>query len=589
MGDLPMELLMGLKKYLFFIILSFALVCNAQDKSKINDDNKVIAKIGKDYIITLKELKKYAADWHYFNRFSVKSEAYKNAFKALIINQLKIFNFFDRRLNEDQNLMQRIRRQINNELINSYFDKGFVKKYDNEKMAAEAYKEMDKEIIINEIILPLPANSTKEKLDSLKTIASNIENGINKNININELINLYSLKDFKLNNPKTITWSESMLDPVANVIFKLPKGFTRVIESLDGFHIVKVLEIKKIKLEPFENMQDEIVSTLQKAYYQVINKEYDDFRHGLIIKSSIKWNQSGLDQIVKWSSDNATFYGGVYKDTMQNAILKGNNFEILSCNLGKVDLKEYLRLLEEVVILYSNTILNSRSVKDFILEAVYNNCIVKAAQKMGLETYLVNPYTENSVIKDRLIYLYNQAVIEASIPDATTKALQNFYKHQKDSIFYQLKKINIYARIYSDSAEAAADIKEINNGTPFEKVKNAWWDKAFIRERDGSLKSYKLNEPPYLAKAAFKLGLNDVAGPIEYYDSTKGQQFAVIKCIYTQPEKQLTYNDVKGKKIQEEFKNYYRQKISDEVDAKLLKKYRIEIFDNEFSGVFKSN
>ena len=143
--------------------------------------------------------------------------------------------------------------------------------------------------------------------------------------------------------------------------------------------------------------------------------------------------------------------------------------------------------------------------------------------------------------------------------------------------------------IYSDSAEAVADIKEINSGTPFEKVKNAWWNKAFIRERDGSLKSYKLNEPPYLAKAAFKLGLNDVAGPIEYYDSTKGQQFAVIKCIYIQPEKQLTYDDVKGKRIQEEFKNYYRQKISDEVDAQLKKKYSVEIFDNQFSGVFQSN
>ena len=153
-----------------------------------------------------------------------------------------------------------------------------------------------------------------------------------------------------------MTWSETMIDPVANVIFRLQKGFTRVIESADGFHIVKVLDIKKIKLEPFEKMKDKIVSQLKKGYYEAYNNAYDDFRRGLVDKSSTKWNQSGLDQLMKWSSENETFYGGAYKDTIDNAIRNGNNFEILSYNNGKVDLKEYLRLLEEVVILNPNTV-----------------------------------------------------------------------------------------------------------------------------------------------------------------------------------------------------------------------------------------
>ena len=146
----------------------------------------------------------------------------------------------------------------------------------------------------------------------------------------------------------------------------------------------------------------------------------------------------------------------------------------------------------------------------------------------------------------------------------------------------------IYARVYSDSAKAAADINEIKKGTPFEKVKDAWLIKMFIRERDGSLKAYRTAGGDYLAKAAFKLSLNECAGPIEYNDSTKGKQFAVIKCFKIQPEKQLTYDDVKGKRIEEEFKNYYREKISDEVDAKLKKKYKVEIFENVLSEAIAS-
>ena len=186
-------------------------------------------------------------------------------------------------------------------------------------------------------------------------------------------------------------------------------------------------------------------------------------------------------------------------------------------------------------------------------------------------------------MKDKLVYLYNKAVIDGSIPKATPEALHKFYEAQKDSIFYQLKIVYIYARIYSDSVKAAADINKIKKGTPFEKVKDSWYVKEYIRERNGSLKAYRTAGGDYLAKAAFALKLNQCAGPIEYNDSTKGKQFAVIKCFKIIPEKQLTYDDVKGKRIEEEFNNYYRKKISDEVNAKLMEKYGVKIFQNALS------
>lgn len=575
-------------KYLFFIILFFAFVGRAQEKPNIIDDNKVVAKIDKDYLVTLKDLRQYIVDWKYQYRFRTKSDIYGNALKGLISDRLRVFDFFDRRLNENQDLMEEIRRIINNELMDAFFDKSFVEKYANEKTAAEAYKEMDKEIICSDLTLPIPEKLTKESIDSLKTVALKIETGLSKNYNIDSIIKLYSLKSFKLNAKRKVTWSESMIDPVANVIFRLQNGFTRVVESRDGFHIVKVLEIKKIKLKPFEEMRDQIISQLQKGYYEAYNNAYDEFRQGLVEKSSIKWNQSGLDQIVKWSSEDAHFYAGAYKDTIQNAISNGNNFEILSYNNGKVDLKEYLRLLEEVVILYPDISLGPINVKEFILNAVYDNNVVMAAKKLGLENKLINPYTQDPVIADRLLYLYNQAVIEGSIPKETPEALHRFYEDHKDSIFYQLKVVYICARIYSDSAKAAADINEIKKGTPFEKVSDAWLYKEYVRERDGSLRTYRTSGGDYLAKAAFNLSLNESAGPIEYYDSTKGKQFAVIKCVKIIPEKQLTYDDVKGKRIDDEFKNYYRQKIADEVDTRLKKKYGVEIFKNVLSEAIAS-
>jgi len=581
---------MNLNKYLtlLFIILFLALGGCAKEKSNINENDEVVARVGKDYEITLKDLNKYVTDEHFVRRFRIKPVAYEKALNMLIIKRLKILDFFDRKLNEDKDLMKKISRYINYELINTYFNKKFIEKYANEKNAAKAYKEMGKEIIYDEAILPIPKNSTEKMLDSLKTVALNIEDGFSKGYDIKELVKLDSLKNVIINNQKSMRWLQSIMDPVGNVVFRLKKGFTRVITSYDGFHIVKVLDIKKIKLEPFEKMKDKIISQLQKGYYNASNNAFDNFRNGLIDKSSIKWNQSGLDQIIKWSSEDAHFYGGAYKDTIENAIRNGNNFEILSYNNGNVDLKEYLRLLEEIIIPNRNTILNSGNVKEFILNAVYDDDVVKAAKKIGLEKELVNPDTKDPIIANNLVYLYNQAVIDGSIPEATPEALHKFYEDHRDSIFYQLKVVYIYARIYSDSTKAAADINEIKKGTPFEKVKDSWLIKEYIRERDGSLKAYKTAGGDYLAKAAFALKLNECAGPIEYDDSTKGKQFAVIKCFKIQPEKQLTYDDVKGKRIEEEYKNYYRQKISAEVDTTLKKKYGVKIFENVLSKAIAS-
>jgi hypothetical protein len=240
------------------------------------------------------------------------------------------------------------------------------------------------------------------------------------------------------------------------------------------------------------------------------------------------------------------------------------------------------------MVFYPNTYLNSKNVKEFILDGVYDNSVIMAAIKNGLDKKLISPYTHNRVIVERLCYVFNQAVIEASIPQATPEALSRFYEDHKDPIFYQLKKVYIYARVYSDSAKAAADINEIKKGTPFEKVSNAWLVKMFIRERDGSLKAYRTAGGDYLAKAAFALDLNESAGPVEYEDSTESKQFAVLKCFKIEPEKQLTYDDVKGERIEEEFKNYYRQKLSDDVVAKLKEKYRVEIFENVLSGEIAS-
>lgn len=573
-------------KLLKFILILYTctLTLNYADNDVIqNSNDTIIAKIGHDYIVTFKDLSQYVNDWQYNLKYRNRNKyvAYKVALDALIKNQMKRFDFFERRLNENKDLMKSMNRIINEELSVEYFEKLFNSKYVNEKKARDAYKMMGKEVIYYQIVLPLHGDENKGTLDSLKTIALKIQNDIRKAKDVEQFVKKYSSKNIIDDNPKKIAWEQSITDPVGNVVFNLKKGFTRIIVSLDGYYIVKVTDIKKNSLEPYEKMKNDIMSKLRNIYFPIFEDEFDKKKNEFVDESTIKWNDEGLTKIAEWSNI-PRFYLDVYEDTIQNVLKKGGNFEILSYNKGLVDLKEYLHLLDEVEIMNPNGKIDNEIVKKFILELVRTDNIIKEAKEVINEKDIFNPYTKNDVLKHRIALQYNRELIENQIPEATKAALHKFYEEQRDSIFYQLKVVYIHARIYTDSLKAADEIKEIKKGIPFEKISNSWLNKSFVREKDGKLNSYFSTEPPYLAEAAFKLELNDVAGPIEYSDTSKVKNYAVIKCVNILPEKQLTYEDVKNK-IKEKFINYYRSKISDEVDLRLKKKYHVEIFENTLS------
>jgi hypothetical protein len=565
-----------IKKYLPIILILLVNICYANDKVRSEEKDSVIAKIGKDYRITFNDLSKYVVQWQYNLKYRNKDLAYKIALDSLIKNQLKRFDFFERGLEKNEDLIKSIRRTINEELTVNYYDKNYVEKYANYNSASEAYKVMDKEVVYYQIVLPTHGAEKKEKLDSLQSIAMKIQTELNKAKNVIGIIKKYSDKNTNTDNPKIVKWEQSLSDPIGNVVYNLRKGFTRVIHTSDGFYIVKISDIKRISLEPYEKIKNDIVAKLKDGYIDLYHKDYETFKNGSVDESTLKWNDKVLEKIAAWSNL-PRFYYGEYRDTLQNILKSGINYEILSYNNGTVDLKEFLRLLEEVVIMNAGEKINVANVKSFILEALRSDYVIKKAKELDIEKNIFNPYTKNSVLKQMIAILYNKVVVEDNIPAATEDALHKFYTEQKDSIFYQLKKINIYARIYSDSTKAANEIKAINAGTPFEKISNSWFNKSFIRERNGKLKSYFSQEPPYLAEAAFKLGLNEVAGPIGYYDTENGKQYAVIKCDEVRPEKQLSYDEVK-KTIKEKFINYYRQKLSEKVEKDLRNKYQVEIY-----------
>lgn len=558
--------------YLIIIILNG---CKSDKLPESESQSNIVATYSDNYTVTSSELEKYVKDWLYYKKFVKKSDVYRNALNDLLINQFKRMDFFAKGLDKDENLIQSINRIINEELVIEYFEKEYIDKYANAEIAKKIYMIMDKQVIAQQIVMYKPKDASPAQIDSIRQKAMDIKAEIDGGKNFDSLVIRYSQDKESLKNNgymPPVDWKQSILNSVGNVIFSLNKNDVRVLNDYNAFRIVKIAEINKVHVEPFDKNKNEIISFLKNAYNDVGMDEYEKDKKELIDENSLNWNENALKQIAKWS-DEPNFYRDKYEETFKNALANNDNKTILVYSKGKVDYTEYLRLLNNILILpFSKSDFTEDDIKNFILEAIRTEQIVKKANSLDLKKEIFNPYTNNPALKHQLVYLYNQAEIEAKIPQATDEALHQFFKENESTLYYQLEKRTLFVMVFPDKGEAENASEKIKQGIPFEKVKGRYLVKIYIKDRDGEIKSFRDEEKPIFGKVAFKMKESEVLDPIQFENDNHQTEYAIIKCYQIRPEKQLTFNDVKNS-IAEDFKNYYREEIKNDVEKSLKNKY----------------
>jgi parvulin-like peptidyl-prolyl isomerase len=540
-------------------------------------DRDVIAEIENIYQITFPEVREYTVNNYLDQIHPDQIKAHKMALNQMIVNQLKLLDFFEKKLHENDQIMQSIRRIVNEEITIRYFETEILGKYVNEKTIADEYDQMKREVVYKQIVLQKPDVSDTEVLENLRRMVEKIASDIEGGEDFGTLALRYSHDAESANKNgymPPLIWNR-LRNPIQQLIFQLNAGDIRSFETRNAFYIVQVDRINPISVEPFEDIKDEITKTMRQRYFQQSLDEFEFEKSSSIDEQSLEWNNAGLAQIVEWSNQQ-NFYELHYADTLRRAIDEGRNFTIVSYRNGSLDLKEFHRLLDDISIPGGGGNLEVDHIKDFILEALRTDVIVKRAYKLDLEKDILHPYTTNAVLRNRIVRLYNEHIIDASIPEPTDASLRRFYEEQQDSLFYQLAVVNTFVLLYSDPDKANEQWQRIEEGSAFEDLASGWLVKSFVRDRNGNIDSHFSTEEPFLGEAAFELEIDEVRGPIEYYDPEKGMQYAIIKCAAHRPEKQLSYEEVEHR-IEQEFRKYHRQKYEKLVREQLWNKYNVSI------------
>ena len=566
-------------RVLFLLLTTTALLLDCEPLRCQKQD--IVARIADKYTITFPELREYTRDYQYFYRFNRNVVvAIDTALSDMVINRMKIIDFFNRGLDKKRELLEgRILRALNEELVIDYQNREFHGKHVTDDAVQDVYRQMGKEVIYRQIVLLKPKNASAETLDSLKSLAKRITMRIGGGADFSALAKQYS-QDVKTSNQgglmPPLNWKMSLSSPVYDAIFHLAVNEASIVESKEAIQVVKVDKIDTVDVPPYSKAEEDIRRALGEKYASVAAGEFDQMKKSLVNERTVQWNEKGIRELLRWSKL-PKFYEKAYSDTLGYAISHGNNFLVLKYSKNKVDLKEYLRLINEDLTLGNAVGIGEDDLKGFILEAIRTDKLIVKARELNLEKDTFNPKTTDPFLENGIIRAYNSQVIEKQIPPATEEALRAFYQANKDSLYYQLKEVNIYALIDSSKSAINEMKAKLDQCVPFEKLASDFLVKSFVRKRDGTIASYFSIEPPYLGEAAFKLKFFETAGPIEYVDSAKVKQYALIECKEIREEKQLTYDDVK-KTIASDFADYYRNKIAQSVAEQLKKEYAYTIY-----------
>lgn len=561
----------------FFCTFLFSTVVRSQS-------SVVVAQIDTLHHITINDIQRYVYEYHFHRLYKPLTEGYRAALDQLLAKRLKVIDFFHRHLEKDSLLMSSIRFTLTEELINEYYKTQYYEKYVNDSALKRLYLTTGREVFYQQILLSKDDSMSKERVDSLRAIAYAIKQYAMKGTDFETLLKEYD-QSTKKATVLTIDFDKSQSDLLSQIIFHLPTNTVEVLEDENSLIIVKVLSVQEKPLQPFDELREKLIRTLELHFVPRALAEFEVEYKRLVDEGSIRWNQKGLLKVQLWYQQSENDL--VYINTIRRALQRGRDFVLMESPRGKIDLKRYLYYLEHIKPLRKKDSIQVTEIQDYLVEAFRKDNIVQKAKKLGLENCLLNAFTSNFVLLDEIARKYDEAVIEARIPHPTERDLKYFYEERKDSTYFQRARVNIYVAFAADTGAIVEFKKRLSLGVPFEKVDNRVFVKRFIRERDGTIRSENQKEPVELGVLAFQLSLNEVVGPIEYRDSSRGALYALVKCVYKEDEKQLTYDEVKNK-VREDYKEFYRRRLHEENLNELKKLYKVTLYGDRFNQVLKS-
>lgn len=527
--------------------------------------------------ITRGELSEYMESRAYLYRYPDRSEAYRQALDDLITDELKRIDFFESGLAGVDSIVQGLQRIVTEELVLAYVEERYEGRYLNERTIREEHGDMGRVVYYRQIVLRKPAMASEAVLDSLRATVNRIRDQVDSGVPFDSLIDRYSEAAGASRHASVrVTWTQTVRSPRDYILFHLSPGDVRSFEGPDRFTIARVERVEQGEPPPLEEARARIVEALHVRYAAQATRAYRQEWNALVDSLSLSWHPAALQQVVDWSNTDGFFEGG-YASIVERYLSEYGDATVLADDHGVVKLSDIPHIINSVLTVEESGGHTTDVIQTYLLEAVRTQRMAERARALGLEKRVWGPDTPSAGLAQAFVRIYNDVNIKKRIPKPTKASLLAFYESHRDSLFYQLARVNTEIIVRKDKEEIAALLKEVEAGAPFKEVSSRRLLRSFQRSREGAIEAINTREPPYLGEVAFGLREGEIAGPVAYDDAEQGRLYAIVLATRRLDERQLSFDEVE-ERVKEAFLDHHEAKLAERIASELRERYRVTVY-----------
>jgi parvulin-like peptidyl-prolyl isomerase len=377
-----------------------------------------------------------------------------------------------------------------------------------------------------------------------------------------------------------------MVPEFQEAAFKLKEGeISRPVKSTYGWHIIKVVEKRKVDQPPYEEAKTLIQARLDQAKKQQMVTEY--FKK-LKKKVGFKINDKALDLLMSKKEEMPSDTLGLRRPgdvlDLNKFTPEEQNMTLFSYKGGEVTVGTFVQQFNEYPPAYRPRLSDKEKIEEMAFQTQIRSLLLDESREENLEkTKDFEKEWKNLMEKEMAERMRGEVILkEVGISD---EEIQSYYDRHKDRFTVQ-PQVKVREILVKTKDEADAVLKQLKKGEDFAKLAQEKTIRTYAKSSGGDLGSFTRSRYPELFDAAMGINKGSLAGPIKIMDRQLGEAYAVIKLEDKTEEKVQPLEEVKDRVIQmarrEKDNAIYTQWVE---NAKA--RYKIEIFDDAIKSTVK--
>lgn len=568
------------KRYIIILILIIFLILNCKN-------SEIVAKI-ENVQIGVDEFKRFLAD-DFPNRNLYSTHEQRVYYLNVLINfKLKLKAAYKENLDEEPEILNRLKFFERREVYKYVFEKEVIEKVITDKLVRDRYNRLGKKVKLRHIFLPAgqSMDDTTKIKEQLGRLRSKIINGEDFS-KIAEEVSKYPVTAKKGGELGYLAWGDRYFgDQFYETAFNMNIGeISHPIRTRFGFHIIQVEDRRTEEKLAFDKLKDHIRNRLYNENQFKIASSEKRFKNSVREHFQVTFVDKNI----------GFFISKVQEIRKRNKYQRSQSITLILPNiLQPVDKARPLMEYAETAYTIEHFIAEAgsgigigyralesvESLKKFLEQFIPDEELVI---KWGYE----KGYYRHNKIKNRLerkkeglmVRKLERMKIHDSFFEPTEEEYFEYYSKHKDKYYYPLK-TQVQEILVEKKALAEQIAQRAKNNEDFDELAVQYNERILTKKTKGMLGYLTKDKYGPIGEKAAQLDIGEVSDPIE---TEKG--FSVIKILDKKLSRPKTFYEAIYE-VRKDFRNTVLDALHQKWVAKLRENIKIQIFEDNLKRTF---